>query len=95
MLQKLHDAMGLRTSPTIFFGSFAVAIVFIVITLSFPGTMANTFESGSDWLLGNLGWFYILGVTVFLIYLIATTRRPTTPSRRGSPCCSRRASAPS
>ena len=72
MLQKLHDRMGLRTSPTIFFGSFAVAIVFIVITLSFPGTMATTFESGSDWLLGNLGWFYILGVTVFLIYLIVT-----------------------
>ena len=72
MLRSLHDKMGLRTSPTIFFGSFAVAILFIVLTLAFPGQAAEVFSRGSGWIITNLGWFYILGVTIFLIYLIFT-----------------------
>ncbi|SNC73572.1 choline/carnitine/betaine transport [Kytococcus aerolatus] len=72
MLQSLHDKMGLRTSPTIFFGSILFAAVFIALTLAFPTTMSTTFSKGSGWIIANLGWFYILGVTVFLIYLVVT-----------------------
>ncbi|WP_462419077.1 BCCT family transporter [Kytococcus sp. Marseille-QA3725] len=72
MLQKLHDAMGLRTSPVIFFGSILFATAFIVLTLIFPTGMSKTFTAGSTWILDNLGWFYILGLSVFLIYLIVT-----------------------
>ena len=72
MLQKLHDRMGLRTSPTIFFGSFLFATAFIVLTLVFPTFMSDTFATGSGWILDNLGWFYILGVSVFLVYLVVT-----------------------
>ncbi|WP_131104310.1 BCCT family transporter [Ornithinimicrobium sufpigmenti] len=72
MLRSLHDKLGLRTSPTIFFGSFAVSVVFIVLTLAFPTQASSVFASGSSWIITNLGWFYILGVTVFLIYLVFT-----------------------
>lgn len=72
MLRSLHDKLGLRTSPTVFFGSFALAAVFIVLTLAFPGQAADVFSSGSGWIITNLGWFYVLGVTIFLIYLIFT-----------------------
>ncbi|PKZ41179.1 multidrug DMT transporter permease [Kytococcus schroeteri] len=72
MLQSLHDKLGLRTSPVIFFGSIALTAAFIILTLAFPTTMASTFATGADWIIENLGWFYILGVTVFLIYLVVT-----------------------
>lgn len=72
MLRSVHDKLGLRTSPTIFFGSFALAVAFIVLTLAFPTQAAEVFSAGSGWIITNLGWFYILGVTVFLIYLIFT-----------------------
>ena len=72
MLRSLHDKLRLRTSPTIFFGSFGLATVFIVLTLALPTQAADLFAGGSGWIITNLGWFYILGVTVFLIYLIFT-----------------------
>ncbi|MGO0576840.1 BCCT family transporter [Ornithinimicrobium panacihumi] len=72
MLTSLHDRLRLRTSPTIFFGSVALAALFIAVTLAFPSATASFFSAGSGWIIQNLGWFYILGVTVFLIYLIMT-----------------------
>jgi choline/carnitine/betaine transport len=72
MLRSLHDKLGLRTSPTIFFGSFGLATLFIVLTLAFPVQAAEVFATGSGWIITNLGWFYIFGVTIFLIYLIFT-----------------------
>ncbi|ASK66075.1 multidrug DMT transporter permease [Brachybacterium avium] len=70
MLNRLHDALRLRTSPVIFFGSAAIIIAFVVGTIAFTEPMGKATEVASDWLLTNLGWFYILGVTVFLAFLI-------------------------
>ncbi|WP_394216606.1 BCCT family transporter [Brachybacterium vulturis] len=70
MLNRLHDALRLRTSPVIFFGSAAIIIAFVVGTIAFTEPMGKATKVASDWLLTNLGWFYILGVTVFLGFLI-------------------------
>lgn len=70
MLVKLHDALRLRTSPTIFFASAGVIILFVIATLAFTEPLDSAVSAGSDWLLTNVGWFYILGVTVFLGFLI-------------------------
>lgn len=70
MLNKLHDALRLRTSPPIFFGSALVIILFVVATIVFTDALAAGTSAASDWLMTNLGWFYISGVTVFLVFLI-------------------------
>ncbi|AXK46952.1 BCCT family transporter [Brachybacterium saurashtrense] len=70
MLNRLHDALRLRTSPVIFFGSAAIILAFVVGTIAFTEPLNNGTAAASDWLLTNLGWFYILGVTVFLGFLI-------------------------
>lgn len=70
MLTRLHDALRLRTSPVIFFGSAAIIIVFVVGTIAFTEPMGRATNAASQWLMTNLGWFYILGVTVFLGFLI-------------------------
>ena len=70
MLTRLHDALRLRTSPVIFFGSAAVIIAFVVGTIAFTDPLNRATTAASDWLLTNLGWFYILGVTVFLAFLL-------------------------
>ncbi|MCT2260752.1 BCCT family transporter [Brachybacterium muris] len=70
MLERLHDALRLRTSPAIFFASAAVILLFVIATLAFTEPLDNAVSAASDWLLTNLGWFYILGVTVFLVFLI-------------------------
>ena len=70
MLKRLHDVLRLRTSPSIFFGSAAVIILFVFLTVTFTEWMDSIVSTASDWLYTNLGWFYILGVTVFLLFLI-------------------------
>ena len=70
MLNRLHDALRLRTSPVIFFGSAAIIIAFVVGTIAFTEPMGKATNAASQWLMTNLGWFYILGVTVFLGFLI-------------------------
>ncbi|WP_193106578.1 BCCT family transporter [Brachybacterium sp. FME24] len=70
MLNRLHDVLRLRTSPVIFFSSAAIIIAFVIGTIAFTDPLNTAVSAASDWLLTNLGWFYILGVTVFLAYLI-------------------------
>lgn len=70
MLQRLHDLLRLRTNPIVFFGSAAIVIGFVVLTLLMPTGMGEFFGAGSGWIYDNLGWFYISGVTIFLIFLV-------------------------
>src|SRR5699024_9731921 len=70
MLTRLHDLLRLRTSPTIFFGSAAVIVVFVFMTVVFTEPMGAAVRAASDWLYTNLGWVYILGVTLFLAFLL-------------------------
>ncbi|WP_168581614.1 BCCT family transporter [Gephyromycinifex aptenodytis] len=70
MLTRLHDALRLRTSPTIFFGSVGTTVLFVILTLLFPEAVDRTFSAASGWIITNLGWFYIAGVTIFLLFLI-------------------------
>ena len=70
MLKRLHDLLRLRTSPPIFFGSAAVIILFVILTITLTEWMDSIVSVASDWLYTNLGWFYILGVTFFLVFLI-------------------------
>src|SRR5690606_28823211 len=76
MLTRLHDALRLRTSPVVFFGSAGLIILFVLATLLLTEQMDALFADGSAWLITNLGWFYVLGVTVFLLFLLylATSR---------------------
>ncbi len=70
MLTRLHDTLRLRTNPPIFFASALVIILFVLGTIFFTDALDTGVSAASDWLLTNLGWFYILGVTVFLVFLI-------------------------
>lgn len=70
MLNRLHDMLRLRTSPPIFFGAAFVIIIFVLLTITATEWMDSIVSTASEWLYTNLGWFYIFGVTFFLIFLI-------------------------
>lgn len=70
MLEKAHDLLRLRTSPVIFFVSAGIIVGFVVLTLLMPTGVGDFFGTASEWIFTNLGWFYVLGITVFLIFLI-------------------------
>ncbi len=70
MLYKIHDKLGLRTSPSIFFLSAGFVILFTIAMAIFPTSVGNAFGVLSDFIIKYLGWFYVLGVAVFAIFLL-------------------------
>ncbi|MGI1848745.1 BCCT family transporter [Rhodococcus ruber] len=70
MLERAHGLLRLRTSPGVFFASALIALVFVVVTIAFTTAVDNLFSSVSGWIMTNLGWFYILGVSTFLVFLV-------------------------
>lgn len=70
ILQKAHDSLRLRTSPGVFFSSAFIALLFVVVTILFTDGVDSIFSTASNWIMTNLGWFYILGVTTFLLFLV-------------------------
>lgn len=54
----------------IFGVSAALILVFIGVTVAFTDVVGESFSAASDQLLRSTGWFYILGVTTFLIFLL-------------------------
>ena len=69
-MKKFHDVLGLRTSPGIFFPAAAIILLFVIGTLIFTDAVGRGTEAASNWLMDNMGWFYVLGVTTFLVFLL-------------------------
>ncbi|HEX2177096.1 MAG TPA: BCCT family transporter [Nocardioidaceae bacterium] len=72
MLDSLAQRLGLRTNPTIFFWSAGLMVLFLVVLLLFPVGIGEAFGRGRAWIVTNLGWFFILGVSSWLIFLVWT-----------------------
>lgn len=70
MLDSLARRLGLDTNPTIFFWSAGLMVLFFVLLVIFPEGTATAFEQGREWIAVNLGWFFIFGVSSWLIFLL-------------------------
>jgi choline/glycine/proline betaine transport protein len=68
-VEELARRLGLRTNPHIFFWSAGLMVLFLVVLLLFPEPIGAAFGAGREWIVTNLGWFFILGVTSWLIFL--------------------------
>ena len=70
MGDKITRALRLKTDPGVFLTTVGVIVAFVVITFFAGGWVGNVFGTASGWIMTNLGWFYIFGVTVFLGFLL-------------------------
>ncbi len=62
--------LGLRTQPEIFFISAGLMVAFLLVLVTFPEPVRDTFTLGREWIVQNLGWFFILGVSTWLFFLL-------------------------
>lgn len=69
-MEDLVRRLGLKTSPHIFFWSAGLMVLFLALLLAFPEPIGTAFGAGREWIVTNLGWFFIIGVTSWLIFLI-------------------------
>ncbi|MGK7752843.1 MULTISPECIES: BCCT family transporter [unclassified Roseovarius] len=66
------DRLGLKTDPVIFFVSAIFTLVFVLALVIAPEPIGNAFAGGRAWIVSNLGWFFILGVNLWLGFLVWT-----------------------
>ncbi|GAA4886390.1 BCCT family transporter [Serinicoccus chungangensis] len=69
-VDDLARRLGLKTNPQIFFTSAGLMVLILALLLIFPASIGDGFAAARTWVTTNLGWFFIFGVTVWLIFLI-------------------------
>jgi choline/carnitine/betaine transport len=69
-MRELASRLGLRTDPTIFFVSALCTALFVLALVLAPEPIGDAFATGRAWIVSHLGWFFILGVNVWLGFLI-------------------------
>lgn len=75
-METLARRLGLRTQPTIFFVSAGLMLLILALLLLFPAQLGEAFGSGREWIVTNLGWYFIFGVTAWLVMLLVVAFGP-------------------
>ena len=70
MLQSLKQRLGLRVNSIVFFSSAFLIALFVVLGAAFTESASALFETVQSGIVTYAGWFYILSVAVFLVFVI-------------------------
>src|SRR5690625_7917537 len=70
VMERLAQRLGLKTNPQIFSWSAGLMGLFLILVLVFQEPVARIFTSSRLWVVTNLGWFSVLGVSAWLLFLI-------------------------
>ncbi|QSB13695.1 BCCT family transporter [Natronosporangium hydrolyticum] len=62
--------LRLQTNPVVFGTSVLVIVVFLIAGIAATDTMGRVFDSVQSGIANTLGWYYILVVTGFLVFVI-------------------------
>ncbi|EPC01101.1 choline transporter BetT [Litchfieldella anticariensis FP35 = DSM 16096] len=60
-----------RLNPAVFHGSVAGILVFLVITMTFTEQAGAFFDAALAWVSETFGWYYMLAVVAYLVFVIA------------------------
>lgn len=60
----------IRINPPVFFASAILTIIFMAVTVIAPETAAALFTAVQGWVTETAGWFYVLAVAGFLIFVV-------------------------
>lgn len=57
-------------NPPVFFGSALIIFGFVLFAVLAPKTAGTVFGDIQSWIITNTGWFYILAVAIFLMFVV-------------------------
>ena len=63
-------------SPISFYGSAIISLGLIIFASAAPDAAAAVFKRANDWIIGEAGWFYMLAVGGFVIFLLLLAISP-------------------
>ncbi|WP_020208448.1 choline BCCT transporter BetT [Gilvimarinus chinensis] len=60
----------IKVNPPVFIGAGGLCFLFVLFTVIMPTRAENLFAAVQGWVLTSAGWFYILAVALFLIFVV-------------------------
>ncbi|WP_339614799.1 choline BCCT transporter BetT [uncultured Gilvimarinus sp.] len=60
----------IKINPPVFFGAGGLCLVFVLFAVLMPTTAESLFGSVQGWVIHSAGWFYILAVALFLLFVV-------------------------
>lgn len=81
--QPTHDAVTdperkpwIKINPPVFIGSGGLCVLFVALAVIWPDAASKLFGAMQSWVIHTAGWFYILAVALFLLFVVilATSR---------------------
>src|SRR5690625_4062071 len=67
----ISERLCLRANPPVFYTSAIFAIVFVLISTVFAEHIGAFFGAVTEQVLRAFGWFYVLTITAFVLFLVA------------------------
>jgi len=64
------SAVRLRINPPVFFGSALLTLLFVGVTIAQPEAAGRLFGDLQAWIIDRAGWFYVLAVAFFLLFVV-------------------------
>lgn len=60
----------IKVNPPVFIGAGGLCLLFVLFTVAAPKTAETLFAGMQAWVVNTAGWFYILAVALFLLFVI-------------------------
>ncbi len=60
----------IKVNPPVFIGAGGLCLLFVLFAVAVPDTAETLFSSIQSWVVNTAGWFYILAVALFLLFVI-------------------------
>ena len=60
----------IKVNPPVFFGAGGLCLLFVLFAVLAPTTAETVFTEVQNWVVTKAGWFYVLAVAIFLIFVI-------------------------
>lgn len=58
-------------APRVFWPAFIVILLVAVLSLVFPDAMGGAFNNANAWISDTLGWYYMLIISAFVVFVVA------------------------
>ncbi|WP_344297661.1 choline BCCT transporter BetT [Sinomonas flava] len=68
--EEFGESRGPRVRWRVFVISSAIILAFSVWAMAMPGNAASTMHAVVEWIATNLGWFYVLTVTLVILFVV-------------------------
>ncbi|MCK5791188.1 MAG: choline BCCT transporter BetT [Ketobacter sp.] len=69
-MNRLNEASWIKINPPVFFWAAGLCLSIVLYAVLWPVQAAGVFAAVQSWVVSSAGWFYVLAVALFLIFVV-------------------------